>query len=195
MAVILGALFRVFLVAFHGYLAYRMWLLYSDVIPRIERLDATSRSPSEVKVIRAQLHSRMRPYSGVAGALQVFGILMALVAPLSALTGFGAWACAAFVGITAYWPHLERVKQIEAREQQRHEILDSLAAGPVPHRTFATRKRPSLDILDELTEDGLVERVNAGTPYDFIWCLTPEGEGFVRLRGIRKMTTPQLSTR
>lgn len=199
--------FRGIMVVFHGYLAWRMWRMYREVIPWVRRMDAADPQPipgagmdrnlmEDVRKNRLAMHDRMHPFSALAGAMQLFGILMALVAPsLSSLTGFVAWGAPAMATLINYWVHVERAKRIEEDEQRRDRIVDLLVEGPLPEATLA---REPLNLgtqwtwrsyLDHLSDQGLVERVNLGTPYEFEWRLTESGDAYSRLRGVRERIT------
>lgn len=185
-----------------------MWRMYREVIPWARRMDAADPQPipgagkesrdlmEKVRKDRLAMHDRMHPFSGVAGAMQMFGILMALVAPkLSHLTGFVAWGAPAMVTLINYWVHIERAKRIEVEEQRLHRVIDLLSDGPLPETTLA---REHFDLgtlwtwrsfLSHLSDQGLVERVNLGNPYEFEWRLTESGDAYSRIRSVRERIT------
>jgi hypothetical protein len=74
LGVALSVCFRLFLIAFHGYLGIRMLLHLRETIPRISELEQRDTlSGPEFKAQRLAYHSRQRKIAWVAAALQVWG--------------------------------------------------------------------------------------------------------------------------
>lgn len=182
---------RLGILTLHCYLGYQMVDHYRRVIPWAQSMQLRSRSTSEKQKARITVYNRrQRKVALIAVIFQVLGAFLALFSPWGGLTGFFGVALPAVVTLSGYRDQVWKGKRIEQFEGAREEVLSVLYKAPLEEQHVQKHLAPwnytTIEVLQSLIADDLVERFNLGTPYHFAYRLTKGGEA---LQSFRKIYT------
>lgn len=180
-------LFRLFLLLFHGGVLWGVSKTLIRTLPLVESEDhITSRGMSTTYLeFRRTYHRRMRRLSYFGIGLQVWGILMALVGPWTALLGFFALAAPALTVWMGYAPQkIEADRRTKLRKYKLEILLSMRGEGPPPNLLPMTQRALTHDLRDE----GLVDSTSPSASHPAAFYLTEDGENYLALvQGVRRL--------